>query len=117
MLSKNNRLHKEKEIKSLIHRGQTFFLPEFIIKYQKNQQDSSRFTFVVSTKVDKKAVVRNRLKRQLREAIRTLLPEVVGGFDVLIIAKANALALDFASLSKQMRFALQKTRLLVAKQK
>lgn len=115
MLSKNNRLHKEKEIKSLIHRGQTFFLPEFIIKYQQNQKNSTRFTFVVSTKVDKKAVVRNRLKRQLREVIRGVLPRVSGGFDVLIIAKSSSLGLDFAGLTKQMTFALQKIKLLPSK--
>ena len=112
MLSKNNRLHKDKEIKSLIHKGQTFFLPEFVIKFQKNNSEARRFSFVISTKVDKKAVVRNRLKRQLREVARCLLPDINPGFDILIIAKKQALDLDFEQLNKQMGFALTKARIL-----
>lgn len=112
MLAKNNRLHKDKEIKSLIHKGQTFFLPEFVIKYQRNQTESKRFSFVISTKVDKKAVVRNRLKRQLREVARRLLPDINPGFDILIIAKKQALDLDFEKLSKQISFSLVKARVL-----
>ncbi|MCB9803073.1 ribonuclease P protein component [Candidatus Nomurabacteria bacterium] len=111
MLSKNNRLQKDKEIKSLIEKGQTFFLPQFVIKYQKNKENTPRFAFVISTKVDKRAVVRNRLKRQLREAIREFLPRITG-FDVLVIVKKSALELDFATISKQMEFALTKIGLL-----
>lgn len=110
MLAKNNRLHKETEIKSLIQQGQTFFLPQFVIKYRKNTEKESRFTFVVSTKVDKKAIVRNRIKRQLRAAVQELLPQIIPGFDVIIIVKKSALDLEFSEIVKQLQFALSKIR-------
>ncbi|MBT4349609.1 ribonuclease P protein component [bacterium] len=108
MLPVAYRLHKETEIKSLIRQGQTFFLPEFIIKYQKTKEKPSKIAFVVSTKVDKKAVARNRIKRQMREAIKDLLPDIKDGYSILVIARKKALELDFATITKQFKFALAK---------
>ncbi len=55
------------------------------------EKDSSRFAFIVSTKISKKAVERNRVKRKLRETVRQLLDRIDSGFDVLFLAKKNLL--------------------------
>jgi len=111
MLPKANRLHQDKDIKRLAQTGKTFFLPQLIIKYLNNQGDYTRFAFVVSTKVDKRAVVRNKLTRQLRELSKEFLPRIQTGTSVLIIAKKQALDLDFDSLRKQLDFAFSKIRI------
>ena len=111
MLPKENRLHLDKEIKDLVKSGQSFFLPELVIKYKANHEHISKVGFIVSTKVDKKAVVRNKVARQLREVVRELIPELKTGYSVLIIAKKKILELDFTSLKKQISFAFEKTRL------
>lgn len=111
MLPKEHRLHKDKEIKDLVKSGQTFFLPEMVIKYKKNKEDKSKAAFIVSTKVDKRATVRNKLARQLREVVRELLPKLKNGYSLLIIAKKSALELDFARIKKQLDFALSKAKL------
>lgn len=111
MLPRVNRLNKDQEIKDLGKRGKSFFLPEFIIKYYKNKEAVSKFTFVVSTKVDKRAVIRNRLTRRLRETIRELLPKISPGYSVLIIAKKQALNLEFPQIKKQIIFALTKIKI------
>ena len=41
MLSKKNRLYKEKEINKALKEGKTFFLPEFIIKYYFNTTEEA----------------------------------------------------------------------------
>lgn len=117
MLPKLHRLHQDQEIKSLTKAGQTFFLPQFVIKYQKNQEKISKFAFVVSTKVDKRAVTRNLLKRRMRAAIKDLLPNLSPGFSVLIIAKKQALELDFQAITKQFIFAFTKNKLYANKSK
>ena len=51
----------------------------------------SRFGFVVSTKLDKRAVRRNRAKRILREEVRLLLPRIGSGFDFVFWARKRFL--------------------------
>jgi ribonuclease P protein component len=44
----------------------------------------------ISTKVSKRAVVRNRLKRQIAAALHKLLPKLLPGFRLVIIVKPTA---------------------------
>jgi ribonuclease P protein component len=111
MLPKENRLHLDKEIKDLVKSGQTFFLPEMVIKYKTNQEDITKIGFIVSTKVDKKAVIRNKIARHLREASREILPSLKPGYSILIIAKKKILELEYTIIKKQINFAFEKTRL------
>lgn len=111
MLSKINRLNQDKEIKEVVKKGQTFFLPQFVFKYYKNKENVVKIGFIVSTKVDKRAVVRNRLARQMREATRILLPDLQVGYSILIIAKQQALSLEFADIVKQFTFAFSKIKI------
>lgn len=111
MLPKENRLHTDKEIKDLAKSGQTFFLPEMVIKYKANKEEITKLGFIVSTRVDKKAVVRNKVARQFREVAREVLPQLKVGYSILIIAKKKILDLDFATIKKQINFAFTKSRL------
>ena len=92
MLKKSNRLAKDADIKTALARGRNFFNPFFTLKFQP-QPVAKRFTVVVSTKVFKKAVERNRLKRIVREHIRKNLGTMRTGHYV-IIAKPKLAAAD-----------------------
>lgn len=46
-----------------------------------------RFAFIVSTRVDKRATVRNRVKRLLREAVGAHIAHMVEGIDGVLVAK------------------------------
>lgn len=110
MLPKEYRINSELDIKRLIQKGKTFFLAEFVIKFQKNDKDFSRFGFVISTKVDKKAVVRNLLKRRLRSIVAENVKNTEINYDFLIIAKKKAVSTDYADLKKQLNFAFSQIR-------
>ncbi len=111
MLPKKFRLHADSDIKRLVRGGKTFFLPQITIKYQPNNQDLLRIGFVVSTKVDKRAVVRNRVKRRMREALRSELGNIKNGNDLLFIAKKSCVDMSLSDMIKQIQFALRTTRL------
>ena len=111
MLPKINRVNQEKEIKRLVKTGKTFFLPQLVIKYLDNKEDIVKVGFIISTKVDKKAVVRNLLARRLRKIAQELLPDIKTGHSILVIAKKQALELNFEELKKQLIFAFTKTKL------
>ena len=67
------------------HKSRTFWL-----KIYKNNLPFSRFGFVISKKIDKRAVVRNRTKRVLRSCIEELRQKIENGYDMLFILQKNA---------------------------
>ena len=112
MLSSEYRLRHEKDIKALFARGKSVFGIWLGMKFQPNKLSVSRFAVVVGTKVSKKAVVRNRLKRQIRAVIQEYLPRTNPGYDVLFFLKKEAIGKDFEEISKQVVQSLKKARLL-----
>jgi ribonuclease P protein component len=65
----------------------------FLVVYGPNNQDTPRLGIAVSRKVSPRAVVRNRIKRQIREAFRQN-KSLVSGFDIVVIAKAPSASAD-----------------------
>lgn len=67
-----------------------------------------RFGFTVTKKIGK-AVVRNRIRRRLKEAVRTLDPlSARPGHDYVMIARAEASSLPFKALQAELVRALEK---------
>ncbi len=54
---------------------QTFSTPLFSVRIRKNDVSTNRFGFIISKKINKRAVVRNRLKRQMSVAVGVLPKE------------------------------------------
>lgn len=100
MLRKENRLLKTKEFNLVFKKGRFISSQSFLLKYYPNFLAKSRFGFVVSTKVSKKAVVRNRIKRRLREITRKQLPCISAGYDIVIIVKKSATELTFNKMKE-----------------
>jgi len=113
MLPEKNRLKKQKDFDSLFKNANTAYTKNFIMKAVPNNEDASRFAFMVSKKVSKRAVDRNRIRRQIRELIRLNLENITPGFDILIIVKATptTLELKYNEIEKQVLFCLKKLRL------
>ena len=81
---------KSSEIKSILKEGRSFKTPHLIVVYRKNNLGSPRFAFVVSRRFSKKALVRNRVKRIIKEAIRLsneLLEKL--SYDIVLIPKKD----------------------------
>jgi len=103
MLPKQHRLKKQKDFEKIFEQGRGARQEEIIIRFLPNQKEFSRFGFIVSKKVSKKAVIRNRIKRLLREAIRYILPDLKQGFDVVVIALSGIEKKNFHQI-KEMLF-------------
>ncbi len=68
--------------------GKVLQSKNFGVVYLKNQEKSfSRFAFVVSTKISKLAVHRNRVDRAMTEAVRMDMPKIPVGYDYVFLAK------------------------------
>lgn len=71
-------------------KSQAFFSPFFTLRIKNNGLDVCRFGFIVSKKIDKRAVVRNKIKRQIRSCIEKRLNDIVAGKDMLFILKEKS---------------------------
>lgn len=91
----------EKRTRGKIYEG-LFFRLTFV-----ENEKEKRFAFVVSARLSKKAVVRNKIKRRLIEGIRELLPEIKNG-DYLFYAKKGALNKSFREIASELRRFLAK---------
>jgi ribonuclease P protein component len=88
------------------------------IRWLANNEPSCRAGFVVSKKVGN-AVVRNRVRRRLREALRAILAEYATypkslpkAFDVIIIAKPAAATANYWQLKAALEHTLVRSHLL-----
>lgn len=88
MLASVNRLTGAKNYERVKKEGKLYQRKLFGISVLKRKdKEPSRFGFVVSTKISKEAVQRNRIKRAMREAVRYSLTYSRKGFDIVFLAK------------------------------
>lgn len=67
----------------------------------KEQSKEKRFAFVVGTKISKKAVERNKIKRRLSGAVQMLLPKIKPG-DYIIYAKKEILGKEREGIKNEL---------------
>lgn len=102
MLVSKNRLRKKRDIDNVFKKGKTITGSFIFLRIVKNNLDINRFAFVISTKISKKAVVRNKIRRQLREIIKKDILKTKQGFDFILIAKSQIINQDFKGIEKEI---------------
>ena len=95
---------------SQVHReGQSIANRLLVVRVLANGLDHSRFGFLVSKRIGN-AVVRNRLKRRLREVVR--LSPVKPGWDAVFIARRDINQADFQELKQAAESLMRRTQLV-----
>ena len=93
-------LTKNTQFELVYDKGTSWVGREIIIRAIPNGLDVSRCGFTISRRVGK-AVVRNRIKRILREILRQT--RMQSGWDIVIIARTPAARTDYSTLAKVVR--------------
>jgi ribonuclease P protein component len=117
MLPKQNRLRARQDFTTVYQKGirQNRFalgLRAYRRHADYQTQQPLRVGISISTKVSKRAVVRNRIKRRLRAALRQLLPRLNNGWDLIIVVYPNALGCDYSEFLQQLEQLLVQTEIL-----
>lgn len=91
---------KKKDLEAVFKKGKTKTSKLVFLKILKNNLDNNRFGIVVSKKISKKAVNRNKTKRRLREIIRQA--HIKPGFDIIIIAKPEIIDKNYQDIKNEL---------------
>ena len=103
-------LKRNKQFRQVYRKGKSVACRELVLIYAKNRSDMVHVGFSVGKKLGN-SVVRNRVKRRLREAFRPNLPLLLPGFDLIVIARDAARDAPFSSLAHSLRYLLRKAGL------
>lgn len=92
MISFKNRFHGHGSLRYVYNNGRTVRSRIAVIKSIKNpHRKNSRAAVVISKKVLKSAVGRNRIRRRVYEIIRHRLPQIKGTYDIVVIVSSAEL--------------------------
>lgn len=110
MLAKKYRLNDARIFKKVEASGTIFQSRDFGIAYINRSDDNpSRFAFIISNKVAHDAVDRNTVRRYMSETVRTMIPDIKNGLDVVFLAKTGIIRIPADEIVREVRQALRES--------
>lgn len=108
MLNRFNRLSKNKDFDKVFQKGRSSYKEVLGAKLIPNNLDYNRFGVLVGLKVSKKATVRNKIKRQIKTAIRLNEPFLKKGYDCVIVVFPLILAKNYQEIRDDLKASFMK---------
>ncbi|MCG0277069.1 MAG: ribonuclease P protein component [Thermanaeromonas sp.] len=112
MLPAARRITRTAEFRRVYRQGRRVGSKALVLYWRPNDKGYTRFGFSVSKKIGR-SVVRNRLKRLLREACRRHLASFRPGFDVVLVAREGIRGWGFKEVLGEVLTLGQQAKLLV----
>lgn len=104
-------LKKNSDFRRLYNRGKSAVTPHMVLYCRRSGSSVNRFGFTVSTKLGH-AVVRNRVRRRLREVVRLNSGSVKTGYDIVIVARTRCINAKFSHIEQDYLAACGKLGLM-----
>lgn len=106
-LKKEYRVKKNKEFQEAFKKGKSFANRQFVVySLKKPEQEHFRIGLSVSKKIGN-AVVRNQIKRYIRQAFHELENDLHNQFDYIIIARKPTADMGFHEIKKSLTHVLK----------
>ncbi|WP_085506632.1 ribonuclease P protein component [Thalassobacillus devorans] len=116
-MKKEYRIKKNEEFQQVFKNGKSFANRQLVLYYlKKEKQEHFRIGLSVSKRIGV-AVVRNQIKRYLRQAFHELEDTIDPRYDLVIIARKPTKDMDFHQVKKSLTHVLSKSRLLSKEKK
>ncbi|HEY7419710.1 MAG TPA: ribonuclease P protein component [Ktedonobacteraceae bacterium] len=106
------RLRKNGDFQRVRQQGRSIASRLLILAWAPNDVAQLRVGFVISKRISKHAVTRNYIKRLLGEAIRLLLPQISGEWDIVVTAKIAIQQASLQVIISDLTVLLRKAQLL-----
>ena len=91
-------LKKNSDFRRLYAKGKSAVTPFLVLYARPNRLGENRLGYTVSVKIGH-AVVRNRVRRRLREIYRLNAPQLRQGHDIVIVARSRAVGSEYRKLN------------------
>ena len=91
-------LKKNSDFRRLYAKGKSVVTPYMVLYCRRNSLGVNRLGYTVSTKLGH-AVVRNRVRRRLREIYRLNSPAMKKGFDIVLVARSRCVGARYAKMN------------------
>lgn len=116
MIHKTHRFHGHGSLQYVYRHGQTVRGPLCALRFVPNtHRDTYRLAVVVSKKVSKSAVVRNRIRRRLYEVVRGLEGRIATPYDMVLTVFTEAMAtMPADQLQRAVHAQLKQARIIGA---
>lgn len=112
MLPRKYKLKKENDFKKVFKQGK-YYQEDFIkIKISENNLKITRFGLLIGLKISKKAVQRNKIKRQIEEIIRLNIEKINSGFDIVILVNQEIIEKNYQEIERKLINLFKKIKLL-----
>lgn len=111
MLSKKNRINK-KTFPILLRRAGNFYSDNMQIRMIRDSSKNKAFAFVVSLKVSKSAVKRNKIKRIARAITHSILECAADGILVAVFFKPTIINKKYAEIKNEMITLYKKAKII-----
>jgi ribonuclease P protein component len=108
------RLKDNREFRRVFQRGRSVATGRMVLYWYENRSTAEfRVGISISKKVGK-AVVRNKLKRRLRECFQLLAPELKDKHvDIVVVCRKSAADMTFADIHSELLKLLRKAKIMV----
>ena len=104
-------LKKNYEFQRLYSKGKSAVTPYLVVYVRKTKKSTNRIGITVSTKLGK-AVIRNRVRRRLREIYRLSEGDFAPGTELVVVARVKAVRASYSQLEKAFMGACSKLGVL-----
>ncbi len=113
MIKKSYRFHSRGGVRYTYQNGKTIRGSRISLVFADNSRNKQRYAVVVSKKILKSAVGRNRIRRRMYEAIRAELPKIQKPVDcIFIVYSKDILDSDFKEIRTLVHNLLQEANIL-----